>query len=341
MDRRGSRLSRRQFMHAGGAAGLGLLAGCGRLPGQAQPPARVPRIGYLGDDGESSNDRAGLRDGLRGLGYVEGESIVIVERYASSDLLQARMALPGLAAELVAEGVDVLVAASVPHTQAAIEATSSIPIVFVLHPDPVGAGHVASLARPGGNVTGTSFFNTPLSGKRLELLKQTLPGAARVAVLGPPEAGPGSVSAMSETRAAAAALGIQLQVLSVRSPEDFDAAFEAILAEQAEAVLLMPGGPLLGNSRILEFITQLRLPSIGTNRRYAERGGLMVYGANFDTIRRRSAYYVDRILRGAKPADLPVEQPMTFDFVVNMKTAQALGLTFPDQIMLQVTEVIQ
>jgi putative ABC transport system substrate-binding protein len=335
------KLSRRQFVV--GAAGLGLVAGCGRLPWQAEPPARIPRIGYLGFDDENSLDRVGLRDGLREFGYVEGKNIVVVERYAPSDLPQARVALTGLAAELVAEGVDLLVAASVPQTQAAIEATNSIPIVFVLHPDPVGAGHVASLARPGGNVTGPSFFNTPLSSKRLALLKETLPGATRVAVLGLPEAGPGSVSAMAmiETRTAAVALGIQLQVLSVRSPEDFDGAFESILAEEPEAVLLLPGGPLMASPRIVEFIAQQRLPSVGTNRRHAELGGLMAYGANQDAIRRRSAYYVDRILKGTKPADLPVEQPMRFDFVVNLKTAQALGITFPNEILLQITEVLQ
>jgi putative ABC transport system substrate-binding protein len=145
---------------------------------------------------------------------------------------------------------------------------------------------------------------------------------------------------MMETRAAAAALGIQLQILSVRSPDDFDGAFESTLAGQAEAVLLMPGGPLLASARILEFLTQHRLPSVGTNRRHAEQGGLMAYGADLDAIRRRSAYYVDRILKGAKPADLPVEQPMTFDFVVNMKTARELGLTFSQEILLQVTEVV-
>jgi putative ABC transport system substrate-binding protein len=332
--------SRRQFVAGVGVAGLGLLAGCGRLPGQAEPVARVPRIGYLGDE-EGIFDRAGLRDGLRELGYVEGENVVIVERYAPSDLVQARAALPGLAAELVAERVDVLVAATVLHTQAAIQATDSIPIVFVLHPDPVAAGHVASLARPGGNVTGTSFFDTPLSGKRVELLKEAMPRVARLAVLGPPEGGPGNVSAMNQVRTTAAALGIQLHVLGVRSPEEFDTAFESILAEQAEAVLVMPGGPLLASPRIVEFVAEHRLPSMGTNRRYPERGGLMAYGANLDAVRRRSAYYVDRILKGAKPADLPIEQPREFDFVINLKTAQALGLTIPEHVLLQATEVIQ
>jgi putative tryptophan/tyrosine transport system substrate-binding protein len=339
MDRHGNHLSRRRFVV--GVAGLGLLAGCGRWPGQPAPSARVPRIGYLGFDGASSNDRVGLREGLRERGYVEGENIIIVDRFVPFDVPNANAALPGLAAELVAEGVDVLVAASVPQTQAAIGATRSIPIVFVLHPDPVGAGHVESLARPGGNVTGMSIFSTPLSAKRLELLKDTLPSVSRIAVLGPPEAGPGSASAMNETRTAAAEMGIQLQVLSVRSPEDFDRAFESILAEPAEAVLLMPGGPLLSSPRILEFLAQHRLPSMGTNRRQPEQGALMAYGADQDAIRRRSAYFVDRILKGAKPADLPVEQPMTFDFVVNLKTAQALGITFPNEILLQVTEVIQ
>jgi putative tryptophan/tyrosine transport system substrate-binding protein len=332
MDRAGSRLSRRQFVVGTGA--VASLLGCGRLPGQA-PPARALRIGLLGATPLSPGPQA-LRDSLHELGYRDGETITLETRWTEGRPDRARE----LAAELVELPVDLIVAPTGVEALAAKQATTTIPIVIVVAGDPVGTGLVASLARPGGNITGTTMITTPLGTKRLELLKRAVPGVARIAVLWNPTAE--KVLEWQEIQRAALILGVELLSLEVRTPEDFEGAFQSATRDGADALLPLPEPVGLSQgTRLLGFAEQSRLPAIYAWREFAEAGGLMAYGPSITTNYRRAAYYVDRILRGTKPADLPVEQPMTFDFVVNLKTAQALGITFPNEIMLQVTEVIQ
>jgi putative ABC transport system substrate-binding protein len=335
MERRGSRLSRRELMV--GAAGLGLLAGCGRLPWQAAPPA-VPRVGYLTLDPFSVSLYDDFRQGLGELGYVDGQNLILEHRDAERDPQRLR----DFAAELARLQVDVIVAATPPAVEAVREATQTTPIVFVAVSDPVRTGFVASLARPGGNLTGTSLLNVPLSGKRLELLRAILPGAVRIGVLWVPD-NPADALLWREMQDAARAMGIQLQLLDVQSSEDLDRVFQALARDRPDA-LTTTNAPLARFGRmvdIVDFAANQRLPTIYPFREAVVIGGFMSYGVSLPAMYRRAAYYVDRILKGTKPADLPVEQPMTFDFVVNMKTAQALGITFPNEIMLQVTEVIQ
>jgi putative tryptophan/tyrosine transport system substrate-binding protein len=329
MQRRGSRLSRRRFVV--GAAGLGLVAGCGRLPGQAQAPARVPSVGILNAIPSSAE---AFRQGLRDLGYVDGQNIALEYRTvgAREDLL------PAAAAELVRLPVDVIVVGGDPSIRAAIDATDTIPIVMSVSRDPVGSGFIASLARPGGTVTGLSYLSVQLTAKRLEVLQQAMPRVSRVAALGPPS----TMLEWREAEAAARTLGVQLLFLEVHGPDDLEPALERAAREGVEALLLLTS-PLVAREqgRIAELTATRRLAAISDRREFAVAGGLIAYGPGIPGLWARSAYYVDRILKGTKPADLPVEQPMRFDFVVNMKTAQALGLTFPNEIMLQVTEVIQ
>jgi putative tryptophan/tyrosine transport system substrate-binding protein len=332
-------LHRRQFVLGAGAAGLGLLAGCGRLPWQAQAPTRVPRIGVLtlvtADPGDADN--AAFRQGLRDLGYTEGQNITLEWRSPDGRIEQ----YPALAADLVRRSVDVIVAQGTAASGAAKQASATIPVVMAYGSDPVRAGLVASLARPGGNVTGLASLNRQLGGKRLELLRDTVPGLARVALLWNPEIAE-RADEFAETAAAAQALGLGLQSVELRQGGHPEHAFASILQGRADA-LFVQGDPVTNRYRpeIGEFATAHGLPTMAIRRGFVEAGSLMSYGPNFADMNRRAAYYVDRILKGAKPADLPVEQPMTFDFVVNMKTAQALGITFPNEIMLQVTEVIQ
>jgi putative tryptophan/tyrosine transport system substrate-binding protein len=334
MQRRGSRLSRRLFLT--GAAGLGLLAGCGRWPWQA--PARVYQIGYLSPS--SPTDDAPMveafRQGMGERGYLEGQNLAIDYRYTYGHADQLR----DLAGELDRLRVDVILARGTLATQAAKEATSLIPIVFANAGDPVGDGLVASLARPGGHVTGLSALVVDLSAKRLQLLQEAVPGIARVAWLRDPGVGTGQgVNPMEETTRS---LGLELLPLAVHGPGDLDSAFEAATRERADAVL-MGGGPIALNevTRVVSLAAKYRLPTIYQFKDPVVAGGLMAYGVYLPDQFRRAAYYVDRILKGAKPADLPIEQPMTFDFVVNMKTARELGISFPNEIMLQVTEVIE
>jgi putative tryptophan/tyrosine transport system substrate-binding protein len=337
MERRGSRLSRRGFM--AGTAGLGLLAGCGRLPWQAEPAAKVPRIGVLtlvtADPGDADN--VAFRQGLRDLGYSEGQNITLEWRSPGDRADQ----YPELAADLVGRSVDVIVAQGFEATQAAKQASTTIPIVMAFSTDPVRVGQVASLARPGGNVTGQATLTGQLVGKRLELLRDTVPGLARVAMVWNPE-GVERAFEFEETAAAAQALGLGLQSVELRSGGGLESAFASILQGRAEA-LFVQGNEVTNRHRpeIGDFATAHRLPTMAARRAFVEAGSLMSYGADFPAMNRRAAYYVDRILKGAKPADLPVEQPMTFEFVVNLKTAQALGITFPNEILLQVTEVLQ
>jgi putative ABC transport system substrate-binding protein len=325
------RQSRRQFVGGAGAAGLALVAGCGRLPGQEQQPARVPRVGVLNAIPSSAE---AFRQGLHELGYVVGQNIAIEYRSVGA----REELLPEAAADLVRLPVDVIVVGGDPPIRAAIEATDTIPVVMAVSRDPVGSGFIASLARPGGTVTGLSYLSLQLTAKRLELLQQAVPRVSRVAALGPPS----TLPEWREAEAAARALGVQLQFLEVHGSDDLERGFEVAANESVEALLVLTSPLTAGqHGLIAELAAARRLAVIFDRREFAAAGGLMAYGPNIPGLWSRAAYYVDRILRGTKPADLPVEQPMTFDFVVNMKTAQALGITFPNEIMLQVTEVIQ
>jgi putative tryptophan/tyrosine transport system substrate-binding protein len=338
---RGQRvLSRRRVVQGAGALGLGLLAGCGRWPGQGPAPAKVPQIGCLFGGSPDSGTlayRNAFLDGLRALGYVDGENIVIEVRLAEGQTDQ----FDALAAELVNLPVDILVVSGSRATQAAVQATTTIPIVIAQTGDPVDRGFVASLARPGANVTGLSAISPQLSGKRLELLAAVVPGDSPIAVLW--DAGSAGVSVrLAQIRAAAQTLGVPVQSVEVREPSDLARAFDA--AERATAggmIVLNNGFTFAHRAQIVELAAQRRLPALYEQSAYPKLGGLMAYGADFPAMYRRAAYYVDRILKGAKPADLPIEQPMYFDFVINAKTAQALGLTIPPHVLLQATEVIQ
>jgi putative ABC transport system substrate-binding protein len=340
------RLSRRQFVVGAGRLGLGaagavLAAGCALPMPQPANSGKVARIGVLGAGPSASmaNNLEPFREGLRELGYVEGQNFVV--EYHSPSISGAP--LTQLAAELVRLPVDVIVAASTPASLAAKEATSSIPIVMTVVGDPVREGLVASLPRPGGNITGLGMLATTLSAKRLELLKEVVPSASRVVVLWWEPEDPGSALAYHETETAARILGMELHPLRVQGVNwDVDGVFTAANRVGAEAIAVLPM-PLVGD-QLIRFVThaaESRLPAMYPFRQHSDAGGLMAYGPNLPALWRRAAYYVDRILKGAKPADLPVEQPMRFDFVVNMRTARELGITFPHEVALQITEVIE
>jgi putative ABC transport system substrate-binding protein len=307
----------------------------------AQPAEKVPRVGYLNPGSSSDPVRQrrleALRQGLRERGYVEGRNIALEPRWAEGKYDR----YPALAADLVRSKVDVIVAWSGPATKAAQEATRTIPIVMSLVNDPVGSGLVASLARPGGNVTGTTIMAPDVVGKRLALLKEVVPKVSRVAVLQHPD-NPASASLVREAEAAARALGVQLQILGVRNSAEIDSAFAAMTRERADAFLNLPDAIFDNHQRqILELAAKRRLPAIAGNRQYAEAGGLLAYGPDFLALERRAATYVDKILKGAKPADLPVEQPTKFELVLNLRTAKALGLTFPPSILVRAESVIE
>jgi putative tryptophan/tyrosine transport system substrate-binding protein len=338
MDQRRCSLSRRQFVMGMGVSGAVLLAGCGRWPWQAAPAPKVARIGVLSqsaDPGDANN--AAFRQGLRDLGYSEGQNLTTEWRDLDNRIEQ----YPALAADLVGRSVDLIVAQGSAATLAAKQVSVTIPIVMAYSSDPVEAGLVASLARPGENVTGLAALTGQLAGKRLELLRDAVPSLAQVAMLWSPESAE-RAHEFEETAVAAQALGLGLQSVEVRHGGDLESAFAGILQGRAEALFLQTN-PVTNRyrSEIVAFSTEHRLPAMSSRREFVVAGSLMSYGPDFPGMNRRAAYYVDRILKGAKPADLPVEQPMTFDFVVNMKTAQALGITFPNEIMLQVTEVLQ
>lgn len=292
-----------------------LVALCASV--QAQQLRRVPRIGFLSSrspDAEKSR-LAAFQQGLQKLGYSAGKNILIEQRYAAGKFDR----LPDLAAELVGLKVDVLVTTGTPAAHAAKNATSTIPIVIGNAGDPVGTGLVASLARPGGNVTGLSVLNTELSGKRLELLKEVVSTASRVAVLLNPANSINPLQ-LKEIQSAAPALGVTLHSLEVTGTDDIDRAFTAMKKERTGGLIVL-GDPLLEThrTRIAELAVKSQLPAIYSLAPYVEAGGLMSYGTNFDDLYRRAATYVDKILKGAKPADLPVEQPTKFEFIVNLK----------------------
>jgi len=319
---------------------VALLLAAGLLAVQAQPAAKVFRIGLLGGSTPKSPEAAhiwnGFFQGLRELGYVEGVHYVFEGRFYEDKLER----LPALAAELARLPVDVIVAGAAPAPEAARRATSTIPIVMANHGDPVGSGLVASLARPGGNVTGLSVVNVEMWGKRLQLLKETVPGLSRVAVLSNPT-NPQNALDFREVERAARSLQVQVKVLEARTPNELVGAFDAATKERADALILLGGSMFFAERvRLTELAARSRLPAIYGTREFTEAGGLMAYGVNTRESFRRAATYVDKILKGAKPGDLPVEQPTKFDLVVNLKTAKALGLNIPQSVLIR-AEVIE
>jgi putative ABC transport system substrate-binding protein len=337
--------SRRQFLRgvalvgASGVAGL-LVAGC---TSPASKP-KIPRIGVLSLACNSAVLEP-FRQGLRDLGYVPGKNIAIEERYASGPGCQINQdVIPGLAAELVALNVDVIVTGGAPCALAAKNATTTIPIVaWNTGADPVGIGLVASLAHPGGNVTGFTYAAETSSAKRLELLKQAIPAARRVGGLSlSPSFTDASGSWWSLSKDAARALGIELVPVLTSGADDLERAFDASRTDGVDALVTAPSAPLFSSrSRIAELALQKHMPVVFDDRAYVDVGGLMNYGPNFADSWQRAAGYVDRILKGAKPADLPVEHPSKFDLVINLRAAAALGLTIPPSVLAQATEVLR
>ena len=325
---------------------IGTLAGsllAAPLAAEAQQQARkVVRIGYLGDEPVTTPIVApvwgAFIEGLRELGWVEGQNVTIEPRFSEGKMER----LPDLAAELVRLKVDVIVAAGSQPPVAAKQATGTIPIVITNMGDPVGTGLVSSLARPGGNVTGLSLLTPELIGKQLELLKEIVPGLSRVAVLRNPTS-PIHPLSLREAEVAARSLGVQLQVLDARGPDEFEMAFGAMSRERAGALNVLGDGMFfLHRTRIAVLAAKHRLPAIFAQRQHADAGGLMAHGSSLRDNFRRAATYVDKILKGAKPADLPVEQPTKFELVINLKTATALGLTIPPSLLLlRADELIQ
>jgi putative ABC transport system substrate-binding protein len=318
---------------------LGTLSA--QLAAHAQQPAKVRRIGFLSpsslSDPRTQRFFEAFRQGLRELGHVEGQNIAIESRWAETKYER----LPGLAAELVRLKVDVIVTYAPPAIQAAKEATGTIPIVMGGIIDPIATGFVASLARPGGNITGLSLMAPELVGKQLEMLKEVVPKVSRVAILGNP-ANAGTAPQLREAEGAARALGVRLQPLEARDPKEIDSAFAAMTRERAGALIVLVDSMLGAHRRrIADLAAKRRLPAASGLAEFAEAGGLMAYGASGPDRFRRAATYVDKILKGAKPADLPVEQPTRFELVVNLKTAKALGLTFPQSILIRADQVIQ
>ena len=323
----------------------GITAGLLAAPhaAEAQSAEKVYRIGYLsigsGTGAVYTRPLEGFRQRLRELGWVEGRNIAIEFRYAEGRADR----LPGLAAELVRLKVDIITAVPTPAALAARNATNTIPIVGMSLTEPVAVGLVASLARPGGNVTGVSYtFGTELFGKQLELLRDVAPKVRRVAVLASPTGIPTYPQMLDAVRAAARLLGLELQLLEVREPSDFDSAFAAMAKERVGSLLVM-GHPLffIHRTRLADLAARNRLPSMSTQEQWVDAGGLMSYGPNFVDLYRRGATYVDRILKGAKPGDLPIEQPTNLSLVLNLKTAKALGLDVPPMLLVRADEVIE
>jgi len=329
-------MKRRTFM---GMLSGGLLAG--PLATEAQQAAKIARIGYLTTNlAANPHLREAFLQGLRDLGYVEGRSVVVETRAAEGKVGR----LPALAAELIALKVDVIVAASTPPALAAKQATRTLPIVFAATADAVASGLVTSLARPGGNVTGLSFLAPELVGKYLEQLTQAVHGVSRVAVLSHPGAlGERTERAMLKgAEVTARGLGVQLQFLEARGPDDFDRAFSEMTRGRTQALTVLTSIMLFDERRrLVDLAAKKRLPAVYPWREAVDAGGLMAYGANLPDLYRRAATYVDRILKGTKPGDLPVEQPTKFELVINLKTAKALGLTIPQSLLQRADEVIR
>jgi len=318
---------------------LGLTLLAAPLAAEAQQAGKVYRVGFLGNSSAAleANLVGPFREGLRELGYVEGRNIVIEYRWAEGKYER----FPALIAELAALNVDVIVTAGTPAALAVKRTTPSIPLVMAAVGDPIGVGLVASLARPGGNVTGLSAIAPELEGKRLELLREVVPKLSHIAVLWNPD-NPFHADSLKETRAAAQVLGIKAQLVGVRISEEFPAAFAAIVREGPGALLVLADRIFLHNrARIVDFGAKHRLPGVYPYRELVEAGGLMSFGPSYPGMHRRAAHYVDKILKGSKPADLPVEQPATFELIINLKAAKALGLTIQPSLLQRADEVIQ
>jgi putative ABC transport system substrate-binding protein len=307
---------------------------------EAQQAKKVPRIGFLGAtslSGESARIEA-FRQGLRELGYVEDKNIVIEYRWAEGKFDR----LPALAAELARLKVDVIVTGGATSTRAAKELTIAIPIVMAQVHDPIGTGFVASLARPGGNITGLSTLAPEISGKRVELFKEIIPRLSRIAVLGTSTNNPGNAQSLKEIELSARAHKVKLQYLDVIDPKGIEAAFQAAGTGRADAVLVLASNFFnTHRAQVVELAVRGRLPAIYPYPEYIEDGGLMTYGVRFTDLFHRAATYVDKILKGRKPADLPVEQPIKFEFIVNLKAAKEIGLTIPPNVLVRADKVIR
>lgn len=306
---------------------------------QSQPATRIFRIGYLAGSSLTVNAARveAFLQGLRELGYLQEKNIVLEYRAAEGKSER----YPALASELVTLKVDVIVTAGAASTRAAKEATSTIPIVMVQDSDPVGSGFIASLARPGGNITGLSTLAPEISGKRVELLRDIVPKLSRVAILGTSNY-PGNAQSVKETELAAAAFGVRVQYLDTLGPQDIEPAFRAARKESADAVLLLQSFVLNSHRKqIVNFAIKGRHPAIYYSPDWVKDGGLMSYGVSFTDLNRRAAVYVDKIFKGAKPGDLPVEQPTKFELVINLKAAKQIGLTIPPNVLARADKVIK
>ena len=321
-------MTRREFITL-----LGGAAAAWPLAARAQQSAKIPRIGII-DDSPIWN---AFRHGLRDLGYLEGQNIVFDYRYAGG--LPDRLAW--VAVELIHRPVDLIATFGTPPTLAAKQATTTIPIVMMGVGDPVGSGLVSSLARPGGNITGNTILGPEVAGKRLQLLKEVIPSLSRVVFLWNPD-NASHPAQLAELRVAVEALGIKLLPVPVRSSDEFDNAFAAMMRERPDA-FLMTNDPFhqLSIGRIIDFLANNRLPGMFVTREVAVAGGLLSYGASLPDLFRRGAVYVHKILQGTKPADLPIEQPVKFELVVNLKTAKAMGLSIPESFLLRADEAIE
>ena len=305
----------------------------------AQLPAKIPRIGVLGATDPSTNSARieAFRQGLRELGYLEGKNIVIEYRWAEGKSER----LPDLAAELVRLKVDIIVTAGPAVSRPAKGATSTIPIVLAFDNDPVGSGFVASLARPGGNITGLSALLPELSGKRLEILKEVIPKLSQMVVLGT-STQPGTTQALREIELASGAFGVKQQIQNIIGPKDIETAFQAVSKGRADAALVLSSAVIFSHrTRVAGLAVKNRLPVIFPQNEFVEDGGLMCYAPNYADLFHRAATYVDKILKGAKPADLPVEQPKKFEFIVNLKAAKQIGLTIPPNVLVRADRVIK
>jgi len=307
---------------------------------EAQQSTKIPRIGFLAaaTPATAAHLVEAFKQGLRQHGYVEGQNVVLELRFGEGKAEQ----FPVLAAELVRLKVDVIVALTNPVIDAVRQATQTIPIVMPAASDPVGAGFVASLARPGGNITGLTGYSPELNGKRLELLKEAFSKLSRVALLLSPNF-PGSALDLKETASAARSLGLRIQPLEVRDASDIDRAFKAMIKERADALTMFPGHPALfvNRKKIVELAANHRLPAMYSLHEFVDDGGLMFYGPDLLVGYRRAADYVDKILKGAKPAELPIEQPMKFELIINLKAAKQIGLTIPPNVLVRADKVIK
>jgi putative ABC transport system substrate-binding protein len=320
--------------------GMGLMLAVGFMAAaSAQQSAKIPKIGYLSAGSATAGNQIstvrGLREGLKELGYVEGKNLVLELRFADGRTDR----VPELVAELLSQKVDIVVSGGPAVTRAAKQATNSVPIVMAFDPDPVKAGFIVSLARPGGNITGNANMGAELIGKQMELLKLLLPRMSGIAVLGNSNE-PANAQALAEAQSAARVLGLQMTPLDAYEAKSIDAVIEMAVQAKADAILTL-ASPVINRKRLLELTALHRMPAIYWSTDYVESGGLMAYTANPAELNRRIAVYVDKILKGRKPADLPVEQPTRYELVFNMKTAKTIGLSVPPGFLLRVDRLIE